>query len=457
MTILTKIIDHKKTELDSLRATEPNFIATAKRPSLYEHLRQTTTVQVIAEMKRASPSKGDIATHVEPVEQAKTYAAAGAACISVLTESKFFKGSFADLNAVARAVDIPLLCKDFIIDPVQIDYAKAAGASVILLIVAALTDEELASLYAYATSLRLDVLVEVHDVEELARALKINPKIVGVNNRNLKTFEVDLAQTAEVAQHLTNNDIVFISESGIWGPEDVAVVAKAGARAVLVGESLMRSDDVVADLQALQIPLTKVKICGLKTHEHVEAAVQAGADFIGFVFAPSKRRISVEEAVELAKQIPANVKKVGVFVNEAAETIHAIAKAVPLDYIQYHGDETNDFIQQVGLPALKAFSVRDAEDVKKAAAFDVDYYLFDAPGTDFRGGSGHTFDWSLMEEANIPNSKVIVAGGLTVANVAEAVQFVHPAAVDVSSGVERDGIKDSTLIQAFIRNAKGAK
>ncbi|WP_042470657.1 indole-3-glycerol phosphate synthase TrpC [Bacillus ndiopicus] len=257
MTILNKIIAHKKTELDSLRAIKPNFIQTAKRPSLYERLSQATTMQVIAEMKRASPSKGDIATNVEPVEQAKVYAKAGAVCISVLTEGKFFKGSFADLNAVAQVVDIPLLCKDFMIDKVQIDYAKAAGASVILLIVAALTDEELASLYTYATALELDVLVEVHDIEELQRALKINPKIIGVNNRNLKTFEVDLAQTTEVARYLTNNGIAFISESGIWGYRDVEIVAAAGACAVLVGESLMRSHNVTADLQALQIPITK--------------------------------------------------------------------------------------------------------------------------------------------------------------------------------------------------------
>ncbi|WP_342471339.1 indole-3-glycerol phosphate synthase TrpC [Metasolibacillus sp. FSL H7-0170] len=257
MTILTQIIEHKKTELANLRTVKPNFTETVKRPSLYERLRQATTVQIIAEMKRASPSKGDIATNVEPVEQAKIYEQAGAICISVLTEGKFFKGSFADLHAVAQAVHIPVLCKDFIIDPVQIDYAKAAGASVILLIVAALTDEELASLHAYATALQLDVLVEVHDIDELQRALQINPKIIGVNNRNLKTFEVDLAQTAEVAQHLTNDDIAFISESGIWGPEDVEIVAAAGACGVLVGESLMRSNNVATDLQALQIPLAK--------------------------------------------------------------------------------------------------------------------------------------------------------------------------------------------------------
>ncbi|WP_107941993.1 phosphoribosylanthranilate isomerase [Metasolibacillus fluoroglycofenilyticus] len=202
--------------------------------------------------------------------------------------------------------------------------------------------------------------------------------------------------------------------------------------------------------------MTMVKICGLRTAEHVEAAVKAGADFVGFVFAPSKRRVSIEEAALLAKHIPAHIKKVGVFVNEEADVIQTIAKAVSLDYIQYHGDETNDFIQQVGLPALKAFSVRNADDIKKAATFAVEYYLFDAPGTDFRGGSGHTFDWSLLKKANIAQEKVIVAGGLTPSNVADAIQLIHPAAVDVSSGVEKNGIKDATLIQTFIRNAKGA-
>lgn len=258
MTILNQIIEHKKTELDKLLLGVPDFHPTGARPSLYERLTNTDHLQVIAEMKRASPSKGDIATHIDPVTQAKMYEKAGAACISVLTESKFFKGAFTDLNAVAQNVSIPLLCKDFIIHKVQIDYAKAAGASVILLIVAALEDEVLASLHSYAVELGLEVLVEVHDIDELKRALQINAKIIGVNNRNLKTFEVDLAHTETIAQQLDRSDIVFISESGIGGANDAKRVAQAGAKAVLVGESLMRSENVIADLQALQIPLSKV-------------------------------------------------------------------------------------------------------------------------------------------------------------------------------------------------------
>lgn len=258
MTILNKIIAQKQTELPGLRAQAPRFEPTNKqRTSLHETLIKAQKLQVIAEMKRASPSKGDIATSVDPVEQAVLYEQAGAACISVLTEQAFFKGSFADLNAVAQAVDIPVLCKDFMIDSVQIDYAKAAGASVILLIVAALSDDQLANLHAYATTLELEVLVEVHDVNELERALKIGAKIVGVNNRNLKTFVVDLAHTEEIALHFTAENVAFISESGIWNEEDAARVANVGAKAVLVGESLMRSGDVKKDLQSLQIDITE--------------------------------------------------------------------------------------------------------------------------------------------------------------------------------------------------------
>ncbi|MBD8032679.1 phosphoribosylanthranilate isomerase [Solibacillus merdavium] len=201
--------------------------------------------------------------------------------------------------------------------------------------------------------------------------------------------------------------------------------------------------------------MTKAKICGLKEIEHVEAAVKAGADFIGFMFAPSKRRITVEEAAELAKVIPSTVKKVGVFVNEQNDVIRQIADQVGLDYIQYHGDETQEQIQEIGLPAIKAFSIRGEEDVKRAATYNVDYYLFDAPGTDFRGGSGESFDWMLLDKVNIPMNKVILAGGLNEENVGLAIMLVEPFAVDVSSGVEVDGRKSSTAITNFIEIAKG--
>lgn len=201
--------------------------------------------------------------------------------------------------------------------------------------------------------------------------------------------------------------------------------------------------------------MTKVKICGLKEAEHIQAAVEAGADFIGLMFAPSKRRITIEQAIVLAQHIPPNVKKVGVFVNEKPEIIKQIAELVGLDFIQYHGDESAEQIAEIGLPAIKAFSIRTKEDVKRASTYTIDYYLFDAPGTDFRGGSGNSFDWTLLDDVNIPLDKVILAGGLTEENVGIATMLVQPFAVDVSSGVEIDGRKDTEKIKRFVECAKG--
>lgn len=256
MNILYKILQQKKIEIGAL-LEQPDPLANfteKSRPSLVETLRQATTLQVVAEMKRASPSRGVIAGAADPVAQAQVYAQAGAAAISVLTDKAFFKGSFEDLAAVAHVVDTPLLCKDFMIDRVQIRFAKAAGASIILLIVAALTDDALRDLYSYATGLGLEVLVEVHDTEELERALAVDAKLIGVNNRDLRTFEVSLQRTKEIAEVFPfSEQRVLISESGIWSQEDANQVATMGASGVLVGEALMRSEDAGQALQCLQV------------------------------------------------------------------------------------------------------------------------------------------------------------------------------------------------------------
>ena len=200
--------------------------------------------------------------------------------------------------------------------------------------------------------------------------------------------------------------------------------------------------------------MTKVKICGLMEVQHVKAAVSAGADAIGFVFAPSKRLVTIAQAHELAKHVPEGILKIGVFVNPTAEELRAAVDGVPLDYVQYHGEETPAFICEQGYPAIKALSVRSAADVQAAAQYDVDYYLFDAPGTDFKGGSGHTFDWTLLEAAGIPKEKLVLAGGLKQENIREAVSLVAPFMVDVSSGVETDGVKDIEKIEGFLHIAK---
>ena len=203
--------------------------------------------------------------------------------------------------------------------------------------------------------------------------------------------------------------------------------------------------------------MTKVKICGLMKAEHVQAAVDAGADAIGFVFAPSRREVTIEQAHELAKKIPDTVLKIGVFVDASKEQLQKTFREVPLDYIQYHGDETPAFISDVGLPSIKALAIENEQDAKRAAEYDVNYYLFDTPGVEYKGGSGKTFDWSLLENVGVSKDQIILAGGLHEGNVQEALQQVNPYMVDVSSGVEIEKQKNSERIQTFIQKAKGRR
>ncbi|EUJ29514.1 indole-3-glycerol phosphate synthase TrpC [Listeria cornellensis] len=209
-------------------------------------------VQLIAEVKRASPSKGAINLDVDPVAQAKSYEAAGAGAISVLTDQQFFKGDIEDLRAVAEAVSIPVLCKDFIISEKQLIRAKNAGASIVLLIVAALVEEDLTTLYKQATALDLEVLVEVHNEAELEIAERLGAKLIGVNNRDLHSFVVDIAVSERVAEEFSLAETFYISESGFREPADVARVAKAFS-VVLVGEALMRAENVEQAARALKV------------------------------------------------------------------------------------------------------------------------------------------------------------------------------------------------------------
>ncbi|NMH70315.1 indole-3-glycerol phosphate synthase TrpC (plasmid) [Cytobacillus spongiae] len=254
-TILETIIEVKKKEVTQLKneGYASYQHGSVPPPSLFQTLKAASRLQVIAEIKRASPSKGDIRTEVDPVVQARKYEEAGACAISVLTDSQFFKGSMEDLANVRRAVSLPILCKDFIIDEIQIDRAKDAGANVILLIVAALENERLRELYSYAATCDLEVLVEVHHAEEMKAAIELGANMIGVNNRNLKTFEVDLHATEELGTMIKGKDVVFISESGIRNEDDCTRAVNAGANGVLVGETLMRSHDPAAKLKSLQV------------------------------------------------------------------------------------------------------------------------------------------------------------------------------------------------------------
>lgn len=247
---LSKIIDVKREEVAQLEAEE--LIAVKKRPTLYGTVKGgLQQMHLIAEVKRASPSKGEIKVSVDIIQQAKAYEKAGVSAISVLTDEQFFKGSITDLKEIAAQIDLPILCKDFMIDEKQVIRARNAGASIVLLIVAALDQESLFRLYQVAIDLGLEVLVEVHNLKELKIAEALGAKLIGVNNRNLTTFEVSLDVSHQLGPEFTTSAIYF-SESGIRESTEVASLT-AHFNGVLVGETLMRAENPRAVADSLQV------------------------------------------------------------------------------------------------------------------------------------------------------------------------------------------------------------
>jgi indole-3-glycerol phosphate synthase len=248
MTILNRICSDKLTHIETKKAQTPvSFLEKQIEqlpPTLgFINALRTRTPALIAEVKKASPSKGIIRKNFDAVEIAKIYEANGATCLSVLTDEPYFQGKDEYLTQIRAAVSLPLLRKDFMLDEYQVYEARALGADCILLIMAALTDDQAKSLYQLATRLSLDTLFEVHDEQELTRALKLNPQMLGVNNRNLKTLEVDLGTGLNLAQSIPDN-ILKVAESGITDHETLETFKAVGFNAFLIGESLIREEDI---------------------------------------------------------------------------------------------------------------------------------------------------------------------------------------------------------------------
>lgn len=252
MTILDKIVAVKKETLKSY----PEVVGrTSDREPIpfKERVQAEETLGIISEIKRASPSKGDINTGFTPADQAGLYVEGGTTAISVLTENDFFKGSMRDLKDIRQSVDVPILNKDFIIDARQIMDAYNHGADIILLIVTILDDDTLAHFYKTAKGLGMEVIVEVHDEEEMKRALKLEPEIIGINNRDLKTFKVDLDNTVKLIGKYYDDEILFIAESGMETRADAQKMADGNARCLLVGETLMRADHPAEVIRELKV------------------------------------------------------------------------------------------------------------------------------------------------------------------------------------------------------------
>ena len=469
----TKVRVAKEKEVETPEAVKAAALALPSDTGFpFEAALRQQDFNFICEVKKASPSKGIIAEHFPYLDIAKEYEVAGAAAISVLTEPDFFKGDKKYLQEIASTIKIPVLRKDFIIDEYQIYQAKVWGASAILLICACLDVPTLTKFRELADSLGLSSLVEAHDEHEVQMAIDCGARIIGVNNRNLKDFTVDVQNSVRL-RNLVQDDVIFVSESGLETPEDIQVLRDNNIGVALMGETFMRSPNKVEKLAYLYGPTyytPKVKMCGISKVETIPAVVEAKPDYMGLVFAPSKRQVTVDQAKilvsELHKQyanrynrnviqwsndvVQEFIKTVGIFVNETLDNLVTIATEVNLDAVQLHGDEDEAFIQSLkertNVEVWKAIQIRSAADAEAWIDSNADMLLFDAYHKDERGGTGEVFDWSCLDEFERP---FMLAGGIDSTNVARAIRTVRPYGIDISSGIETEGVKDDEKIKAF--------
>ena len=412
---------------------------------------------VIAEIKHRSPSAGvllpDAALRVEDV--ARAYRRGGAAALSVVVEQDFFGGDPSWIPRAKAASGLPVLMKDFIVDEVQLDLARSLGADAVLLLAAALTDEELGRLHRAARTRGLAVLVETHDAAEVRRALAVSPQIVGVNARDLRTFTVDLA-AAEAAGGEIPAGVVRVAESGIRTAAEVARLAAAGWNAFLVGETLLRADDGAKGVRyLLGRGTTEVKVCGLTREEDVACCLAHGVDWIGLVFSPhSPRRLTLEEGRALAEKARGAKGVVAVFSGNTGEEIRAAAAFVRPDAVQL--SDPPFAVEPPAGPAVWQTVGVGRDDLEAALSWPGDVLHFDSAVAGRTGGTGSPFDWTRLRTLRV-RRPFVVAGGLRAGNVREAIRAAHPFAVDTASGVESSpGIKSAAKIAAFVEEVRRA-
>jgi len=369
----------------------------------------------IAEVKRRSPSAGDLRPDADPADLAARFEAAGAAAVSILVDERF-GGSLADLAAARSASKLPLLAKGFFSQADQLAELRRAGADAVLLLLRDLTDARLTQLMRAADQLGMDALVEAHDADELVRAVALDTEVIGVNARDLDTFAIDRGAALELVASAPR-DRVIVAESGVTARAHGAAAELAGADAILVGSALMRAADPAAKLREL-VARPLVKVCGLTREEDVAAAAEAGADLAGFILARETPR-----RAPAVLPVPDTVLSVAVYVGERGDARSDLAQL----YAREDGHRSRDGVllrgdEQVARVVDRAWQQEDPEHIERA-----------------RSAEG----------------RIVLAGGLTPENVGEAVEAVRPWAVDASSSLETEpGIKDHDRIRAFVAAAR---
>ena len=405
----------------------------------------------ILECKKASPSKGLIRAEFNLEDIANVYKHYASA-VSVLTDEKYFQGNFEFLPLVRGIVSQPVLCKDFMISEYQVYLARYYQADAILLMLSVVNDETYRVLADLAHSLGMGVLTETSNEEEFERALALGAKIIGVNNRNLHDLTVDLNRVVELTEKYADRipaNVCIISESGIYNHKQIRQLQKV-SHGFLIGSSLMGNQDLNNAVRS--VIFGENKVCGLTRAQDVKIVYENGALYGGLIFVEhSKRCVSLRQAQELVTTVP--LRFVGVFQNQEIDFIAKIASQLQLYAVQLHGAETEGFItalrQQLpkNTQIWKAISVNT--EAQSAVYFtddlNVDRYIFDSKTANQQGGTGKTFDWSLIPE-NLKH-KIILAGGISPNNVEQAIQQ-NCLGLDLNSGVESSaGVKDQKKVR----------
>ncbi|SUG38425.1 Indole-3-glycerol phosphate synthase / Phosphoribosylanthranilate isomerase [Salmonella enterica subsp. arizonae] len=448
-TFLAKIVADKAIWVEARKQQQPlasfqNVIQPSTR-HFYDAL-QGARAAFILECKKASPSKGVIRDDFDPARIAGIYKHYASA-ISVLTDEKYFQGSFDFLSVVSQSAPQPILCKDFIIDPYQIYLARYYQADACLLMLSVLDDEQYRQLAAVAHSLKMGVLTEVSNDAERERAMALGAKVVGINNRDLRDLSIDLNRTRQLAPKL-GHGVTVISESGINTYGQVRELSHF-ANGFLVGSALMAHDDLNAAVR--RVLLGENKICGLTRAQDAKAAYDAGAVYGGLIFAPaSPRVVNIDQAREIIAAAP--LQYVGVFQDADIADVCQKAAVLSLSAIQLHGSENQAYVNALrealprDLQIWKALSVGDTLPARDY--HHVDKYIFD----NGQGGSGQRFDWSLLQGQPLDN--VLLAGGLAADNCVQAAQ-AGCAGLDFNSGVEaQPGIKDARLLASVFQTLR---